>query len=69
MAVFCSDSSGYKSASEYGLVSWYSGPTNLYASSDRLQQFITNFEKPNAPTLKCPSTSESYGGAYRLKRV
>ena len=26
-----------------------------------------SFSKPNSPTLKCPSTSENYGGSYRLK--
>mgnify|MGYP005808602493 CR=1 FL=1 len=62
---FCSDSSGYKSASEYG----FSGAdgTNVFASFDRLGQVINNFAKPNSPTLKCPVTSESYGGSYRLK--
>ena len=28
---------------------------------------MTNYAKSNSPTLKCPSTSESYGGSYRLK--
>ena len=61
---FCSDSSGYKPASEYG----FSGVDfNVFASYDRLGQSATNYAKPNAPTLKCPSTSESYGGSYRLK--
>ena len=66
---FCSDSSGYKSSSEYGMdVEYmYSSSENLFASHDRLYQAITNYKKPNAPTLKCPSTSESYGGSYRLK--
>ena len=61
---FCSDSSGYKPASEYG----FSGVDfNVFASYDRLGQSATNFAKSNAPTLKCPSTSEGYGGSYRLK--
>ena len=29
--------------------------------------YTVNSSKTNAPTLKCPSTNESYGGAYRLK--
>ena len=66
---FCSDSSGYKGAEDYGFAddSWFRAGNMLYASNDRLNQFITNYAKPNSPTLKCPSTNESYGGAYRLK--
>ena len=62
---FCSDSSGYKPASEYG----FSGMDgiNIFASYDRLGQVLASYAKPNNPTLKCPSTSESYGGSYRLK--
>ena len=61
---FCSDSSGYKPASEYG----FSGMDfNVFASYDRLGQSATNYAKPNAPVLNCPSTSETYGGSYRLK--
>ena len=62
---FCSDSSGYKPASEYG----FSGidGINIFASYDRLGQVLASYAKPNNPTLKCPSTSESYGGSYRLK--
>ena len=61
---FCSDSSGYKPASEYG----FSGMDfNVFASYDRLGQSATNYAKPNAPVLNCPSTSEIYGGSYRLK--
>ena len=62
---FCSDSSGYKPASEYG----FSGMDgiNIFASYDRLGQAFASYAKPNNPTLKCPSTSESYGGSYRLK--
>ena len=55
---FCSDSSGYRTDEMFD---------NVYASYDRLGQNDNNFAKPNAPTLKCPSTSESYGGSYRLK--
>ena len=40
---------------------------NVFASYDRLGQSITNYAKPNAPVLNCPSTSETYGGSYRLK--
>ena len=62
---FCSDSSGYKPASEYG----FSGMDgmNVFASYDRLGQSATGYTKENTPTLKCPVTSESYGGNYRLK--
>ena len=53
---FCSDSSGYN----------YDG-NGSFSSMDRLGQANNNFTKPNNPSLKCPSTSESYGGSYRLK--
>ena len=56
---FCSDSSGYKYDETFGY--------NVFASYDRLGQSMTNYAKANAPTLKCPATSESYGGSYRLK--
>ncbi len=61
---FCSDSSGYKLASEYG-----SSDTSMYlfASYDRLFQSNLDFVKDNAPTLKCPTTNETFGGSYRLK--
>ena len=62
---FCSDSSGYKPASEYGFSGM--GESNVFASYDRLGQFMTSYTKANSPTLKCSSTSESYGGSYRLK--
>ena len=62
---FCSDSSGYKPASEYGFSSM--DGINIFASYDRLGQALASYAKPNNPTLKCPSTSESYGGSYRLK--
>ena len=62
---FCSDSSGYKPASEYGFSDM--DGDYVFASFDRLGQIGTNYAKPNRPTLKCPSTSESYGGSYRLK--
>ncbi|HIT10414.1 MAG TPA: hypothetical protein IAC24_02305 [Candidatus Onthousia faecigallinarum] len=57
---FCSDSSGYQDGSAFGV-------SNVFASMVRLGQSMTNFASPNAPTLKCPATSESYGGSYRLK--
>ena len=44
--------------------------TNVYMYSsmgDRLANCMKNSPGNNAPTLKCPSTSESYGGSYRLK--
>ena len=68
---FCSDSSGYKSASEYNMTEemWGDSIDNVFffASYDRLAQDMWNFAKPNEPTLKCSTTSESYGGAYKLK--
>ena len=63
---FCSDSSGYKPGSEYGF-SGMDGTGFIFASYDRLGQAFASYAKPNNPTLKCPSTSESYGGSYRLK--
>ncbi len=54
---FCSDSS--KFLEQEGNI--------LFSSYDRLGQVNSNFAKDNAPTLKCPETSESYGGSYRLK--
>ena len=62
---FCSDSSGYKPASDYGFEG--ADGVNVFASYDRLGQSATGYTKPNNPTLKCPATSESYGGSYRLK--
>ena len=62
---FCSDSSGLKADTDYGFPDM--GDYNLFASYDRLGQALASYAKPNNPTLKCPSTSESYGGSYRLK--
>ena len=68
---FCSDSSGYKNASEYDVNAEIMGDLTevyLYSSmGDRLANFQKNSPGNNAPTLSCPSTSESYGGSYRLK--
>ena len=61
---FCSDSSGYKKDTDYGFPSMN---YNVFASYDRLGQSATGYTKENSPTLKCPVTSESYGGSYRLK--
>ena len=61
---FCSDSSGYKKDTDYGFPSMN---YNVFASYDRLWQSATGYTKENSPTLKCPVTSESYGGSYRLK--
>ena len=61
---FCSDSSGYKKDTDYGFPSMN---YNVFASYDRLGQLATGYTKENSPTLKCPVTSESYGGSYRLK--
>ena len=57
---FCSDSSGYQDGSAFGR-------DNVFASMIRLGQSLTGTSTANTPTLKCPSTSESYGGSYRLK--
>ena len=63
---FCSDSSGYKLTSEYGLaglkLDFY-----VYSSSDRLEQWASNWTKADMPTLICPKTDKTYGGSYRLK--
>ena len=69
---FCSDSSGYKLASEYDVSEAMFGGdlTNVYMYSsmgDRLANFQKNSPGNNAPTLSCPATEETYGGSYRLK--
>ena len=53
---YCSDSSGYN----------YDG-NGRFSSWDRLGQAWNDFTKDNTPTFICPTTSESYGGSYRLK--
>ena len=62
---FCSDSSGLKEETDYGFPDM--GEFEVFASYDRLGQSMTNYAKNNVPSLKCPSTNESYGGSYRLK--
>ncbi len=62
---FCSDSSGYKLETDYGFPDM--GDYTVFASYDRLVQSATGYQKENSPSLKCPSTTESYGGSYRLK--
>ena len=68
---FCSDSSGYKNASEYDVSEAMFGDlTDVYVYSsmgDRLANFQKNSPGNNAPTLSCPATEETYGGSYRLK--
>ena len=69
---FCSDSSGYKLASEYDVSEAMFGGdlTDVYMYSsmgDRLANFQKNSPGNNAPTLSCPATEETYGGSYRLK--
>ena len=68
---FCSDSSGYKNASEYDVSEAMFGDlTDVYMYSsmgDRLANFQKNSPGNNAPTLSCPATEETYGGSYRLK--
>ena len=63
---FCSDSSGYKKAAEYGF-----NESGYYYSSmgERLHNHIKTTPTDNKPTLICPDTEESYGGSYRLKAV
>ena len=67
---FCSDSSGYQEGSFYNFSTViFPDGTYLYAS---MGERLVNFAKgasavANSPTLKCPSTNESYGGSYRLK--
>ena len=60
---FCSDSSGYREETTLG---------NVFASFDRLGSAYgkvmgLEMQENVTPTLKCPVTSESYGGSYRLK--
>ena len=69
---FCSDSSGYKNASEYDInpILFGGDLTDIYMYSsmgDRLANFQKNSPGNNAPTLSCPATEETYGGSYRLK--
>ena len=61
---FCSDSSGYREETVVG--------ENVFASFDRLAPVYgklmgLEMQENVTPTLKCPSTTESYGGSYRLK--
>lgn len=62
--IFCSDSSGYKLGTDYGLDDT---DYNVFASFNRLRQDLSNYAKPNTPTLKCQETEETYGGSYNLK--
>ena len=60
---FCSDSSGYRDEPMLG---------DVFASFDRLGSAYgkvmgLEMQENVTPTLKCPVTSESYGGSYRLK--
>ena len=67
---FCSDSSGYQEGSFYNFsTDIFPDGTYLYASmGERLANFAKGASAvANSPTLKCPSTNESYGGSYRLK--
>ena len=61
---FCSDSSGYKLASEYG---FNYNNTFMFSSSNRLEQVFLEPPKDNLPSFICQTSSESYGGSYRLK--
>ena len=63
---FCSDSSGYREEPAAG--------TNghVFASFDRLASQYgklmgLEMQEDVIPTLKCPATTENYGGSYRLK--
>ena len=68
---FCSDSSGYKVASEYDISEeiWGSSLDNVYffSSFDRLVNFMKNSPGNNSPALSCHTTEETYGGSYKLK--
>ena len=67
---FCSDSSGYQEGSFYNFsTDIFPDGSYLYASmGERLANFARGASAvANSPTLKCPSTNESYGGSYRLK--
>ena len=67
---FCSDSSGYQEGSFYNFsTDIFPDGSYLYASmGERLANFAKGASAvANSPTLKCPSTNESYGGSYRLK--
>ena len=67
---FCSDSSGYQEGSFYNFsTDIFPDGNYLYASmGERLANFARGVSAvANSPTLKCPSTNESYGGSYRLK--
>ena len=67
---FCSDSSGYQEGSFYNFsTDIFPDGMYLYASmGERLANFARGASAvANSPTLKCPSTNESYGGSYRLK--
>ena len=61
---FCNDTSGYKKDVDYG---FDERNYNFFASYDRFGQAANKYIKDNDPTLKCPTTTESYGGSYRLK--
>ena len=61
---FCSDSSGYREETMMG--------GSVFASFDRLGSAFgkvmgLEMQENVTPTLKCLSTTESYGGSYRLK--
>lgn len=57
---FCSDTSDLNTTNN--LLMGISG-----APFQRLGQTLTGLKEDNYPTLKCPTTSENYGGSYRLK--
>ena len=62
--ILCSDSSGYREETMIG--------GNVFASFDRLASAYgkvmgLEMQENVTPTLKCLTTSESYGGSYRLK--
>ena len=66
---FCSDSSGYQEMEAYDFSTDVYPEGYLYASmGERLANFARGESAvANAPTLTCPTTSESYGGSYHLK--
>ena len=67
---FCSDSSGYQEGSFYNFSTdiFPDGNYSYASMGERLANFARGVSAvANSPTLKCPSTNESYGGGYRLK--
>ena len=66
MGRFCNDSSGYQSETDYGFPDI--GDYMVFSSYARITiASMTNYEEINEPSLICSTTTESYGGSYKLK--